>query len=132
LPGWVWNYAVVQVTQPGIESIGYKYFIVWAVLNFTWFWVVYCKCLRPLDGLIYLKPPPLLVPGTAADFSLAVFYPETARKTLEELDFIFMKPGDRPQTVEGEFLEKDEKNPALTLTKPISSASGKWDASEAV
>lgn len=41
--GWIWNYAVVQVTQPGIENIGYKYFIVWAVLNFTWFWTVYCK-----------------------------------------------------------------------------------------
>ncbi|KIW49471.1 hypothetical protein PV05_11145 [Exophiala xenobiotica] len=63
---WIWNYAVVQITQPGIESIGYKYFIVWAVLNFTWIWVIY------------------------------FFFPETAKKTLEELDFIFMKPEDRP------------------------------------
>ncbi len=43
---WIWNYAVVQITQPGIESIGYKYFIVWAVLNFTWIWVIYCECCR--------------------------------------------------------------------------------------
>ncbi|RFU25014.1 hypothetical protein B7463_g11324, partial [Scytalidium lignicola] len=76
--GWIWNYAVVQVTQPGIQSIGYKYFIVWAVLNFTWFWVIF------------------------------FFYPETARKTLEELDFIFMDPDDLPQ-VKGEHFEKEKE-----------------------
>lgn len=76
---------MVQVTQPGIESIGYKYFIVWAVLNFTWFWVVYCK-------LLHLHESVALI-----DLEL-VFYPETARKTLEELDFIFMKPEDRPSS----------------------------------
>jgi hypothetical protein len=41
--GWIWNYVVVQVTQPGIEGIGYKFFIIFAALNFCWFWVVYCK-----------------------------------------------------------------------------------------
>ncbi|KAF2788472.1 putative MFS sugar transporter [Melanomma pulvis-pyrius CBS 109.77] len=61
--GWIWTYCVVQVTQPGIESLGYKYFIVWAVLCFVWFWVVF------------------------------FCYPETKGKTLEELDYIFVKNG---------------------------------------
>ncbi|KAH8692362.1 general substrate transporter [Talaromyces proteolyticus] len=77
--GWIWNYAVVQVTQPGIDNIGYKYFILWAVLNFTWFWVIF------------------------------VFYPETANKTLEELDYIFMLPEDRAMTTIAATLVRDEK-----------------------
>lgn len=43
-----------------------------------------------------------------------VFYPETARKTLEELDFIFMKPEDRPMTSERATLDQKMELTALT------------------
>ena len=85
LIGWIWNYAVVQVTQPGISAIGYKFFIVWAILNFTWFWTVYCRFLVSVSA-----HEEMLMKGF-----ITVFYPETSGKTLEQLDFIFMKEGDR-------------------------------------
>jgi hypothetical protein len=80
--GWIWTYCVVQVTQPGIDSIGYKYFIVWAVLCFAWFLIVFCKSTAPHQ---LLRSPTFL--------TTPVFYPETKGKTLEELDYIFMKDG---------------------------------------
>lgn len=46
-----------------------------------------------------------------SDISLIVMYPETARKTLEELDYIFMKPAERAQHMaqQSEYLEVEEK-----------------------
>ena len=29
---WIMNYAVVQVTLPGIQNIGWKFWIIWAVI----------------------------------------------------------------------------------------------------
>ncbi|MCJ1297870.1 hypothetical protein MMC08_000658 [Hypocenomyce scalaris] len=89
--GWIWNYAVVQVTQPGIANIGYKYFIIWTILNFCFVWVIY------------------------------FFYPETAKLTLEELDYIFMRPADRPQIMERQIMEDDEKQVSVS-SKPFGQA----------
>lgn len=58
--GWIWTYCVVQVTQPGIDSIGYRYFIVWAVLCFVWIWIVYCKFIVPTYSAIANLPNSLL------------------------------------------------------------------------
>jgi hypothetical protein len=85
---WICNYAVVQATLPGIESLGYKFWIIWGVICFSFIPITY-----------YL-------------------YPETANRTLEDIDRFFeTKPGilvhknklavqlHRP----AEFIEADEK-----------------------
>jgi hypothetical protein len=85
---WICNYAVVQATLPGIQSLGYKFWIIWAVICFSF------------------------IPTTY------FFYPETANRTLEDIDRFFeTKPGvlvhrnklavqlHRP----AEFIEADER-----------------------
>jgi hypothetical protein len=85
---WIYNYAVVQATLPGIESLGYKFWIIWAVICFSFIPITY------------------------------FFYPETANRTLEDIDRFFEgKPGvlihrnklavqlHRP----AEFIEADER-----------------------
>lgn len=56
---WICNYAVVQATLPGIESLGYKFWIIWAVICFSFIPITY------------------------------FFYPETANRTLEDIDRFF-------------------------------------------
>lgn len=53
------NYAVVQATLPGIDNLGYKFWIVWAVICFAFIPITY------------------------------LFYPETANRTLEDIDRYF-------------------------------------------
>jgi hypothetical protein len=85
---WISNYAVVQATLPGIQSLGYKFWIIWAVICFSFIPITY------------------------------FFYPETANRTLEDIDRFFgTKPGvlvhrnklavqlHRP----AEFIEADER-----------------------
>ncbi|KAK4554878.1 hypothetical protein LTR86_008026 [Recurvomyces mirabilis] len=61
---WICNYAVVQATLPGVQNLGYKFWIVWAVI---------CAAFIPVTYL---------------------FYPETANRTLEDIDRFFeTKPG---------------------------------------
>lgn len=61
---WICNYAVVQATLPGIENLGYKFWVVWAVICFAFIPITY------------------------------LFYPETANRTLEDIDRFFeTKPG---------------------------------------
>ena len=56
---WIMNYMVVQVTLPGIENLGYKFWIIWAVICFAFIPVTY------------------------------FLYPETANRTLEDIDRFF-------------------------------------------
>ncbi|KAF2690891.1 general substrate transporter [Lentithecium fluviatile CBS 122367] len=56
---WIMNYAVVQVTLPGIQNIGWKFWIIWAVI---------CASFIPVTYF---------------------FYPETANRTLEDIDRFF-------------------------------------------
>jgi hypothetical protein len=56
---WICNYAVVQATLPGIDNLGYKFWIVWAVI---------CAAFIPVTYL---------------------FYPETANRSLEDIDRFF-------------------------------------------
>ncbi|KAF2801147.1 general substrate transporter [Melanomma pulvis-pyrius CBS 109.77] len=61
---WIMNFAVVQVTLPGIDSLGWKFWIIWAVICFAFIPITY------------------------------FFYPETANRTLEDVDrFFATKPG---------------------------------------
>jgi hypothetical protein len=56
---WLFNFLVVEVTPIAFTTIGYKYFIVYAAINASCFPVIY------------------------------FFYPETAGRSLEEIDEIF-------------------------------------------
>jgi len=56
---WIMNYMVAQVTPPGISNLGYKFWIIWAVI---------CASFIPTTYF---------------------FYPETANRTLEDIDRYF-------------------------------------------
>jgi hypothetical protein len=56
---WIMNYMVAQVTPPGIANLGYRFWIIWAVI---------CASFIPTTYL---------------------FYPETANRTLEDIDRYF-------------------------------------------
>ncbi|KKK24915.1 MFS sugar transporter [Aspergillus rambellii] len=53
---WITNFAIVEITPIGIQSIGWRFWIVWTVLNAVFLPVIY------------------------------FFYPETANRTLEDVD----------------------------------------------
>ena len=38
---WIINYVVVQITPPAISNIGWKFYIIFAVLNFLWLPIIY-------------------------------------------------------------------------------------------
>ncbi|ORY55134.1 MFS transporter [Pseudomassariella vexata] len=56
---WIFNYMVSQVTPPGIANLGYRFWIIWAVI---------CAAFLPITYL---------------------FYPETAHRSLEDIDRFF-------------------------------------------
>lgn len=58
---WIWNFMVVMITPVAFDTIGYQTYIIFAVINAFIFPVVY------------------------------FFYPETAYRSLEEMDSIFAK-----------------------------------------
>lgn len=61
---WIMNYMVVQVTPPGIANLGWKFWIIWACICFSFIPITY------------------------------LFYPETANRTLEDIDRFFeTEPG---------------------------------------
>lgn len=53
---WIVNFMVVEITPPGIQSLGWKFYIIWTVFNGAFVPIVY------------------------------FLYPETAGRTLEDLD----------------------------------------------
>ncbi|PSK41777.1 High-affinity glucose transporter [Elsinoe australis] len=58
---WIMNYMIVQITPPAIANIGWRTYIIFAVLNATWVPIIY------------------------------VFFPETKRMELEDVDRLFAK-----------------------------------------
>lgn len=56
---WIMNYMVAQVTPPGIENLGYRFWIIWAII---------CASFIPTTFF---------------------FYPETANRSLEDIDRFF-------------------------------------------
>ncbi|GAM82975.1 hypothetical protein ANO11243_009610 [Dothideomycetidae sp. 11243] len=60
---WIMNYMIVQITPPAITNIGWRTYIIFAVLNATWVPIIY------------------------------VFFPETKRMELEDVDRLFAKNG---------------------------------------
>lgn len=57
---WLSNFVVVYITPQAIESLGYRLYLIWALLN---------ACFVPVTWL---------------------FYPETARRSLEDMDEVFL------------------------------------------
>ncbi|KAI5921327.1 general substrate transporter [Camillea tinctor] len=58
---WIVNFLVVEITPVGIESIGWRFYIIWTVFNFSFVPIVY------------------------------FLYPETAGRTLEDIDRFFQE-----------------------------------------
>ncbi|KAI4200267.1 MAG: hypothetical protein LQ350_004015 [Teloschistes chrysophthalmus] len=56
---WIFNFMVVEITPTGIQSLGWKFYIIWTVFNASFVPIVY------------------------------LFYPETADRTLEDIDRLF-------------------------------------------
>ncbi|KAL4761095.1 uncharacterized protein BDW70DRAFT_159964 [Aspergillus foveolatus] len=85
---WTTNFVVFEITPIGIENIGWKFWIVWAVFNAAFIPVIY------------------------------LFYPETSNRTLENLDayyrsdptlLVIREPElDEPANVEYDDLSDDE------------------------
>ncbi|THW11565.1 general substrate transporter [Aureobasidium pullulans] len=61
---WIMNFMVVEITPIGINSIHWKFYIIWTVFNFSFIPVVY------------------------------LWYPETADRTLEDMDRFFRENHD--------------------------------------
>ncbi|KAK8164720.1 general substrate transporter [Phyllosticta citrichinensis] len=61
---WIVNFMVVEITPPGISSLGWKFYIIWTVFNAAFVPIVY------------------------------LFYPETADRSLEDLDRYFIDNHD--------------------------------------
>ncbi|KAK8239029.1 general substrate transporter [Phyllosticta capitalensis] len=61
---WIVNFMVVEITPPGISSLGWKFYIIWTVFNAAFVPIVY------------------------------FFYPETADRSLEDLDRFFIDNHD--------------------------------------
>ncbi|KAH7119825.1 general substrate transporter [Dendryphion nanum] len=56
---WIINFMVVEITPPGIESLHWRFYIIWTIFNFSFVPIVY------------------------------FLYPETAGRTLEDIDRFF-------------------------------------------
>jgi hypothetical protein len=72
---WLFNFVVVMITLIGLKTLNYKFYIIWAVTNLAFMFIVY------------------------------VFYPETARKSLEEIDLLFLKESEKDIKKEDEKVE---------------------------
>ncbi|CAI7673434.1 unnamed protein product [Penicillium manginii] len=66
---WITNFAIVEITPIGIQSIGWKFWIVWTVLNAVFLPVIYFlypetanRTLEDMDAY-YRSDPPLIVTG---------------------------------------------------------------------
>ncbi|KAB8221073.1 major facilitator superfamily domain-containing protein [Aspergillus novoparasiticus] len=58
---WAFNFMVVEITPIGIKALGWKFYIIWTVFNFSFIPLIY------------------------------FFYPETANRSLEDIDRFFIE-----------------------------------------
>ncbi|KAJ6041098.1 Major facilitator superfamily domain general substrate transporter [Penicillium canescens] len=68
---WITNFVIVEITPIGIQNIGWKFWIVWTVLNAVFLPIVYFfytetanRTLEDMDAY-YRSNPPLIVAGDA-------------------------------------------------------------------
>lgn len=86
---WIFNFMVVEITPPGIQNLGWKFYIIWCVFNFAFVPTVY------------------------------LFYPETADRSLEDVDRFF-------QDNQMVFVFKDKD--AISSKRPL--AYQEWEQEE--
>jgi hypothetical protein len=72
---WLFNFVVVMITPIGLKTLNYKFYVIWAVTDLAFVFIVYA------------------------------FYPETARKSLEEIDLLFLKEPEKETQKEDEKVE---------------------------
>lgn len=76
---WAFNFMVVMITPVSFSSIGYKTYVIFAVM-----WVLHRSSASAKDADFY--------DSNAFIFPVVfLFYPETAYRSLEEMDSIFQK-----------------------------------------
>ncbi|EGP88531.1 unnamed protein product [Zymoseptoria tritici ST99CH_1A5] len=78
---WIFNFMVVEITPIGIQNLGWKFYIVWLVMNMSFVPFVY------------------------------FFYPETAGRTLEDLDRYFASPAGKKVFVHRDKVATSSKRP---------------------
>ncbi|KAI0537060.1 sugar transporter [Xylaria digitata] len=67
MTNWVTNFLVVEITPIGIQNLGWRFYVIWAVLNFVMLPIIWAffpetanRSLEELDAY-YRENPPLLV-----------------------------------------------------------------------
>ena len=102
---WISNFVVVYVTPTAIANLQYRLYIIWAVLNATFVPITY------------------------------FFYPETARRSLEDMDGVFLNerfgltktrsPGTRrkgqellPRDDKADLVADDRVEDAMVMPRP--------------
>lgn len=75
---WLFNFLVAEITPVGFATLGWRYYIIWACINF--FLILPCESPHNLRGQY-----------SSTDDSVGVyfFFPETNGRHLEEVDQIF-------------------------------------------
>ena len=74
---WISNYCVVQATPPGIENLGWKFYLIWMSFNIIF---VPVRLSLPLPVHPRLTQPPQLI---------WLVYPETSNRHLEDIDRLY-------------------------------------------
>lgn len=77
---WIFNYMIVQITPISINRIGYRTYIIFAVLNAAWVPIVY------------------------------IFFPETKGLELEDVDRLFAKDDTAREGLEGRIEAENRDN----------------------
>ncbi|KAI0893823.1 general substrate transporter [Annulohypoxylon nitens] len=88
MTNWITNFAVVEITPIGIQKLGWKFYIIWTITNALFMPVIY------------------------------FFYPETANRTLEDLDAFYR---DNPPLV----LHKDRDSTSVRRPERFAQAQGR-------
>lgn len=88
MTNWITNFIVVEVTPIGIQKLGWKFYIIWTVTNALFLPIIW------------------------------LFYPETANRTLEDLDAYYR---DNPPLV----LHKDRDSTSVTRPERFVEAQGR-------
>ncbi|KXL48364.1 hypothetical protein M433DRAFT_159246 [Acidomyces richmondensis BFW] len=90
---WIFNFMVVYITPPAIQNIGYKTYIIFAVLNAAFVPVMY------------------------------LFYPETKGLALEDVDRLFAKNQDIRRHMsfdDGKYHDVEQQMESVDISKPLS------------
>ena len=88
MTNWITNFSVVEITPIGIQKLGWKFYIIWTITNALFMPVIY------------------------------FFYPETANRTLEDLDAFYR---DNPPLV----LHKDRDSTSVRRPERFAQAQGR-------